>query len=472
MTTFRFLRPSAASAFALALVAAASAQRPTNVPSLSSRPGAAYTMYLDFAGFDFTGDWGGDAASPTVKTYAPFRSAAAGFTAAQQSDIATIYARLAEKYSAFGINVTTVDPAAAGLSDKQRQAYYDSQAGVMHSVISPTDSPGDNYSSGGVSYVGVTPNAQTTTQNGGASRGYHTNFVSTPAAPTYENAFNLKSTAEVIAHEDGHGLGLNHQSDYSGTTEVREYSSNFNDSNQGFSVGSATNKSFAPIMGTSMYDQRGLWRSGTIQQGSTGTTVAMQNDVTKIYSDARMGGPVEDGIGNSFLTATSLVTNGGTVVSSLMKGIVVPTSATSGPLGASSYQGGYYKFFSDGLSAVSLRATNGSSFLQAGVADPGMTLENSLSIFDGDFNLIGTGTEDSLTRWTQFDRLLGAGTYYAFITSTGGFVSATDSRNGYYNMGSYFLSGSGFAAAPVPEPATLAALGVGALAVLRRRRRV
>src|SRR5262249_6090323 len=29
----------------------------TGVPQLSSRPGATYTIYLDFAGFDFGGTW-------------------------------------------------------------------------------------------------------------------------------------------------------------------------------------------------------------------------------------------------------------------------------------------------------------------------------------------------------------------------------------------------------------------------------
>src|SRR4051794_34670396 len=37
---------------------------PGGVPALSSRPGAGYTLYLDFAGFNFTGNWGAIPSNP------------------------------------------------------------------------------------------------------------------------------------------------------------------------------------------------------------------------------------------------------------------------------------------------------------------------------------------------------------------------------------------------------------------------
>ena len=36
----------------------------TGVPQLSSSPGAPYTIYLDFAGFNFTGSWGSSGETP------------------------------------------------------------------------------------------------------------------------------------------------------------------------------------------------------------------------------------------------------------------------------------------------------------------------------------------------------------------------------------------------------------------------
>ena len=456
--------PLVLSAFALTLAAAASAQRPTNVPQLTSRAGGAYTLYLNFAGFDFTGSWGGNQTNPSTTSYATYRNAAGSFSAAQQDEIREIWARTAEKFAPFGINVTTVDPAGAGLTDRQRQAYYDAQPRVQQTIVSPTDSV-SNSTASGVSYLGLLKNAYTTTQNGGAGRGYHTNFIATTATPTYPDAFMKKTTAEGIAHENGHALSLDHQADYNADGSLRdEYSDNYNAGGGGFTVNAPTG-TFAPIMGFSDFTQRGEWRVGR----SLGLNGGIQNDVGGIMGNAGIGGYYEDGIGNSFATATSLALSAsGVVDSALAKGVVVPTVASNpNPIGEGSYQGGYYRF-STGGGAVSLRATNGSSLLQSGVADPGMTLRNVLRIYDSSLNLVATGTEESLTRWTEFTGTLTAGSYYAFVTSTGGFTSANDATARYFNMGSYFLSGS---VTPVPEPASLAALGLGALAVLRRRRK-
>ena len=53
---------------------------PSGVPVLSSRPGAPYTLYLDFAGFNFSGTWTGfngsgfaPAAPPPLLTSHPIR---------------------------------------------------------------------------------------------------------------------------------------------------------------------------------------------------------------------------------------------------------------------------------------------------------------------------------------------------------------------------------------------------------------
>nr|MCU0704121.1 hypothetical protein [Fimbriiglobus sp.] len=94
------------------------------IPTLSSRPGAAYTMYMNFGGFNYTGTWAGGT---------PGTVAAYGGTTAQMTEI---WARTAEKFAAFNINVTTVDPAVAagqGGSDISRQNYYTTTARVMHS---------------------------------------------------------------------------------------------------------------------------------------------------------------------------------------------------------------------------------------------------------------------------------------------------------------------------------------------------
>ncbi len=72
-------------------------------PALSSRPGAAYTVYLNYDGFSFTGQWGDTGRSPGVT---------AAYTGSE-AQLRETWARTAEKFVAFDVNVTTVDPAVA-----------------------------------------------------------------------------------------------------------------------------------------------------------------------------------------------------------------------------------------------------------------------------------------------------------------------------------------------------------------------
>src|SRR5258708_19479880 len=80
----------------------------TGVPSFNSNPGASYTVYLDFAGFSFNGTWGSSGNSPGDTP--SFDGTTGAFTSAEQATIKQIWARIAEKYSPFSVNVTTVDP--------------------------------------------------------------------------------------------------------------------------------------------------------------------------------------------------------------------------------------------------------------------------------------------------------------------------------------------------------------------------
>ncbi len=50
---------SVAALLATGLTGTAIADPHPAAPALSSRPGAAYTIYLDFSGFNYTGIWGG-----------------------------------------------------------------------------------------------------------------------------------------------------------------------------------------------------------------------------------------------------------------------------------------------------------------------------------------------------------------------------------------------------------------------------
>lgn len=436
--------------FGATLPAFADVFHPGNLPTLSSRPGAAYTVFLDFDGFSFTGTWGssGDAPGDTL----PYLDRTTNFSASDASNIQKIWARVAEKYSAWDINVTTVDPAAAAGqagSDAQRQAFYDSTADLMHTVIGGN---GAWSGGGGVSYVGVTRNSYAPTANNGAGAGWHTNWVFSAEAPN-----NLQFVGEASAHENGHGFGLGHQGDHFGTTS-NEYSSN---------NGANGNGSYAPIMGNSYSSQRGTWRVGTTSSG------ASQNDVRIISSNPKITSFVDDAVGHSQATATPLPLLGnGTVNFNAAKGVIVPASASGAtPIGASNYRSDFFSFQSFGA-PVTLTANDGAEFITPGAADPGATLNSTLSIFDALGNLVATATKATSTLTETYSGTLPAGTYFAQIASAGGYTSTYDPNATYYDMGSYFLTGSGFNAVSVPEPAgAAAALGLLTSLLLVRGRR-
>lgn len=448
---------------ALGLALVGSSALAQTVPGLSSRPGAAYTLYLNYGGFNFTGTWGGAAngSSPGNTPAYSIDGNTGAFSQGELDNIRLSWARTAEKYVGFNINVTTIDPAiAAGQSgnDFARQAYYDSTARLMHTVIGGTGSWFNNGNSGGVSFLGTTANTYSVAGfNSGAGRGMKTNWSF--MGPGFGWAWDPQFVGEVTAHENGHGLNAGHQSDFSGGTFVAEYSS-----------GSGTgNGSYAPVMGNSYSSQRGTWRIGDTPVGNNNAR-ATQNDVHVIAANSGLN-YVDSGIGHSFATSTPLAIASGSVNPQMAKGHINPiTENNPSAMGEDSYTKDVFAFRSTG-GQINLRLNNGNQLLQAGTADPGATLRSRLRIFDSFGNLVANGIEDGSTLFTTYSGNLGAGDYFAQVSSFGGFQYAGNFNNGqYFDMGSYFLTGSG-SLAMVPEPATMAALGIGALALMRRRRK-
>ena len=99
------------------------------VPLLSSQPGAAQTLYLDFDGsasFLWNGADSGDAyvvRGPNSSDFEPTSvpafttdADANNFSAAELTNIRNIHAWVAEKFSPFAINVTTSNPVVVALN--------------------------------------------------------------------------------------------------------------------------------------------------------------------------------------------------------------------------------------------------------------------------------------------------------------------------------------------------------------------
>jgi hypothetical protein len=427
----------------------------TGVPELNSLEEAPYTLYLDFTGFNFTGAWGMSGSKPGNTP--ALDNVAGSFDSAEQDKIKQIWARVAQCYTPFNVNVTTIDPAvAAGRADTDahRQAYYDQTMQLMHTVIGEQQ---NNWFGeyGGVSYIDVAAHRYGTVANGGAGAGWKTNWVFTDGVGTG------KSCGQAAAHENGHGLSLCHQGDYNGNTLVNEYS--YGDNNNG-------NGTYGPIMGAAYNTQRGAWRVGDATD--TDSNHFIQNDVQALLSNSGIGGFVDDGIGHTLAMATPMPLSGNTVDFTQAKGVITPASTSAPtPIGASNYTTDFFSFYTAG-GLVTLTAYDGSEFLNPGTPDPGAMLRSTLTILDSSGSIVGTATEADSTLFETFSAILPAGGYYAKIASYGGHVQTLAGCNTteYFDMGSYFLTGSGFA---VPEPGTWAMLAsVLCLALVQKKCKV
>src|SRR2546430_9638540 len=196
------------------------------VPVRHSNSSATAKLYLDFSG----------SSDPTWGSYSPGTTPAYSqdadtttFSDAEIASMREIWARVAEKYSPFNIDVTTQNP--GSLTDRVTQKVVFGGGGAWLGA-----------QAGGVSYVGAFYNSAP-----------NVSFVFTDNLA----AGNAKYSSEAAAHEAGHAFGLQHQGTWSGSTLTNEY-------NPGTSAS-------APIMGDSYSATRGLWWVGTPSSSPTAT---------------------------------------------------------------------------------------------------------------------------------------------------------------------------------------------------------
>lgn len=246
----------------------------TSVPTLSSDPGAACTIYLNFVGAPAM-TWG-QYNVPATPAYDQDGDATT-FTSAELTSITEIWQAISEMYSPFNINVTTV-PLTSLVHGQNMEMIFGGSGTWLGAAA------------GGVSYIGGY--ASTSLPN--------ISFV----FPGELANGTPKYTAEAAAHEAGHEFGLFHQAVWSGTTLEQDY-------NPGNGV-------IGPIMGDPYGDTRGLWFDGVNDESST----TIQDDMA-VISDATNGfGYRNDGISHALASPTALA-SGSSLSSS---GIISTTS--------------------------------------------------------------------------------------------------------------------------------------------------
>jgi len=215
--------------------------------ALHSRPGSKRVLYLDFDGHLLTGTAWNAAYHPTDLVCPPWDidGNPAAFGAEESTRIQQAWARVAEDYAPFDVDVTTEYPGEAAMT---RSSSTDDTYG-MRVLISPISSSIGPW--GGVAYVGVFD---------------YTSDYYKPALVFPENlGNNAKYMAEAISHEAGHTFGLSHD----GTTAGVEYYTGHGSGETGW----------APIMGSSYSRNLTQWSRGEYT-GANNT----ENDLTIISS--------------------------------------------------------------------------------------------------------------------------------------------------------------------------------------------
>ncbi|WBQ05555.1 PPC domain-containing protein [Kribbella sp. CA-293567] len=196
---------------------------------LHSKPGADKVIYLDFDGHSITGTaWNADKAiDPIAVSAYDTDGNAASFSTAEQDVVHEVWARVAEDYAAFDVDVTTQQPSQEAIN---RTDAADQQYGTRVLI-----DPGTWYQSscgcGGVAYIGVYDNADQHDY-------YQPALVFTKGVGT-----GAKNLAEAASHEAGHNVGLGHD----GTASVGYYEGH---------------GAWAPIMGVGYYRGISQWSKG------------------------------------------------------------------------------------------------------------------------------------------------------------------------------------------------------------------
>jgi len=233
----------------------------SNVPALSSLPGATAVIYLDMDGQVVSGtQWAGGATINALGVDGTLSSA----------QMTEIWKRVSEDYSPFNVNVTTSEAAYLAAPTNRR----------IRCIITPTNEWYGAY--GGVAYVN--------------------SFSWTGDTPCWifadQLGYSPRYISDAATHEIGHTMGLKHD----GRTSPSE----------GYYQGHGSGEvSWAPVMGVGYYCNLVQWSKGEYAYANN-----TEDDLAIISGSTNGFGYRADAVGNTPATATALTTSGSTLAGS------------------------------------------------------------------------------------------------------------------------------------------------------------
>lgn len=233
---------------------------------LHSNPAAKHTVFLDFDGH-VTGNVQGTNWDNLTSPAWDLSGNGAAFTTTELQVIQKVWARVAEDFAPFHVNVTTQDP---GVDALVKSGTGDDRWGIRV-VITPDDTPAPG--SGGVAYIG--------------------SFNFSNATPVYVFNVGEKGVAEAASHEVGHSLFLGHD----GTSTLGYYGGH----------GSGVT-SWGPIMGASYSPNVTQWSRGEYANANN-----FEDDLAKITTQNGFTYRSDDN-GDSQSAATALLPQGASQV--------------------------------------------------------------------------------------------------------------------------------------------------------------
>lgn len=329
-----------------------------SAPVRNSLPGATYSLYLSFIGSVSSDNFYGDATSQVTPVF-DRDNTPSGFSAGELEWIDRIWRNVAEDFAPFNINVTTVVPA----------------AGAKHLRANI----GGNYLDWYIEEAGGVSGIDTFRLAGNPNI-----FIFT------DGFFSAAHVADAVSHEAGHSFGLNHHSDWNGTTKVNEYA-------QG-------SGNWSPIMGGG-YRAHTTWWNGP---GNSSPT-QLQDDLSRLASANNKFGYRADDVAGAPLTARDL-------------GVLSAAPATfSGIIGRN-----------DDVDLFKITYAGGGQFraLVEGIGE-GANLDAALELRDAANQVIQTANPGN-SRDASITASLAPGVYYLAVRSNGE----------YGRLGQYTLSAS------------------------------